>query len=491
MSTIRLTGQLVASADAPCKPTELIIEGTRIAAILPPETDLPPEAPWIVPGLIDAHVHPLETGLALLFPDLGGCTSLAQVFELIADNLSRVGDCPVALAFNLEPDALVERRYPRRTELDALSPKRPLLVYRVDGHSAATNTAGLNLLSSQGLNGIDLGPDHKPTGVLRGQIYETVSLEFKRRLPPDVIREAIALAGRHMAARGVTAIGALVGSDELSIAEWSVLVDSLAALPIRAIPYLQSWNPEVAHGFGLSQTGGCLLLDGSFGSRTAALSTPYADAPGESGLLYRSDEQVASYIVRASGLRLQTAFHAIGDRAVEQLVRCHESVGPQPEALRHRIEHAELIRPELVERVKQLGLSLVVQPAFEALWGGPERLYSSRLGDRWRATNPLRSLRSAGIPLAGSSDSPVTPADPLAGIRAAMSLPNAAQCLTGEEALALFTSAAASALRIDRETGAIAPGMSADFVVLDRDPRTDPGCRLLATWHAGSCIHRT
>uniref|UniRef100_A0A7C4CA10 Amidohydrolase n=1 Tax=candidate division WOR-3 bacterium TaxID=2052148 RepID=A0A7C4CA10_UNCW3 len=492
MNTSCIIGHFVPSADAAGVPAQVVVEGSLVAAVNILTTSIPQDAPWIIPGLIDAHIHPIETGLTLLFADLSGCSSLVQVQECISDNLARTdGDSPVVLAFNLDPEALSERRYPSRTELDMLCAERPLLVYRIDGHSAAVNSAGLALISDRELDGIEYGTDSRPSGVLRGPAYETASLEFKRRLSADIIREAIVLAGRRLAAMGVTSFGALVGSDELTLAEWKLLVDSLAALPIRAVPYLQSWKPEVARNFGLKQTGGCLLLDGSFGSRTAALSLPYADAPAEHGLLYRSDDQVASYLSRASSLELQTAFHAIGDRAVEQLVRCHEAIGTRKDSLRHRIEHAELLRPDLIEGIRRANLVLVVQPAFEAYWGGPGRLYSARLDERWRNTNPLRTLRAAGIRLAGSSDSPITPADPLAGISAAMNLPNPSQRLTGNEALALFTCDAAFALGIEQRVGTLAPGMAADFVLLDRDPRAGPDCRLLATWCAGRCVHQS
>jgi predicted amidohydrolase YtcJ len=228
------------------------------------------------------------------------------------------------------------------------------------------------------------------------------------------------------------------------------------------------------------------LLDGSFGSRTAALTDAYSDQPGNRGICYRRDEDVADLIEAAHTHGLQTAFHSIGDRAVAQLVSIHERLRKEREnPLRHRIEHGELLDTTLVQRISGLDLVLGVQPAFEAAWGGPSGMYARRLGPRWARTNPLRSLATAGVKLAGGSDAPITPLDPLTGVRAAMTHPNEVERLDGPSALALFTTGAAYSLGLEDRTGRIASGMDADLVVLDADPRTGAPCRVLATYRRG------
>ena len=132
---------------------------------------------------------------------------------------------------------------------------------------------------------------------------------------------------------------------------------------------------------------------------------------------------------------------------------------------------------------------LGVQPAFEAFWGGPDRLYNRRLGARWQHTNPFNSLLDSGVTLAGGSDSPITPIDPLAGIRAAIDHPNAGQRVTAGQALAMFTSAAAYSLGLEGRAGCLRPGMDADFTVLSADPRTSSGCEVIATLRAGKSIY--
>ncbi|MBM3313269.1 amidohydrolase [candidate division WOR-3 bacterium] len=509
---MKLTGQVLVDAWAEPRPATLVFTKTVEAILDTPtesrtgvlshrsfRTSSPPAV--IVPGLIDSHTHPLEAGLEQLFPDLRHAASVSEVQERLRARRTEAREQGILLGFNLEPERLREQRYPSRQELDAAVSEAPLLVYRVDGHSAVTNTAGLKALHSPcrpsplvGANSPPrpaIGETEEETGVLRGETYERASRWFKHKLRPETIQEALRLFGERAATQGVTTFGALVGVEDSSDAEWQVFLDALAALPIRAVPYLQTWNLEVPRRFGLKQSGGCLLIDGSFGSRTAALNQEYADAPGNLGASYVSDQRLVGFLQAANVLGLQTAVHAIGDRAVEQVVRCHEYVsgqGPR-NPLRHRIEHAELQSDNLIGRISGLGLVLGVQPAFEAEWGGPHRLYAQRLGERWRRTNPYRHLLDSAVVLAGGSDAPITPVCPLAGIRAATAHPNQDEALTGKQALAMFTSAAAFALKREQTSGSLEPGKDADFTVLNADPRVRPDCQVLATFCAGERLY--
>ncbi|MBN2465346.1 amidohydrolase family protein, partial [candidate division WOR-3 bacterium] len=305
-------------------------------------------------------------------------------------------------------------------------------------------------------------------------------------------REALRLAGTQAAEKGVTTIGALVGVEDTTEDEWRALLDGLAGCAVGTVPYLQTWDVETPRRFGLKQAGGCLLIDGSLGSRTAALSQPYSDAPGNTGSCYVSDDKLLSFLKAAAAAGLQTAVHAIGDRAIEQVVRCHEQLGDKGPGnpLRHRIEHAELLSDSLISRIARLGLLLGIQPAFEAEWGGPNRMYAFRLGERWRSTNPYRRLLHAGVRLAGGSDAPITRIDPVAGIRAAMDHPNTAERISGEEALAMFTLEAAFALNREDACGSIEVGKDSDLTVLTSDPRMSARCGIVATFRGGACIYR-
>jgi predicted amidohydrolase YtcJ len=444
----------------------------------------------IVPGLVDSHTHPLEAGLQVLFVHMGGAASMVEVQERLRAKREDALEHGMMLGFNLEPDQLRERRYPTRHDLDSVIPEVPVFIYRVDGHSAVTNTAGLQLVLAS-YPGI-AETMNAESGLLSGEAYEKASRLFKHKLRPEQVREALRLAGNQAAAQGVTTIGALVGVEDTTDDEWRVFLDGLEAAAVRAVPFLQTWDIETPRRFGLKQAGGCLLIDGSFGSRTAAISQDYADAPGNSGTGYVTDEKLLSFLRAATDDGLQTAVHAIGDRAVEQVVRCHEQLAEAGSGnpLRHRIEHAELLNNALIDRIARLGLLLGVQPAFEAEWGGPHRMYAQRLGECWRCTNPYRRLLNSGVNLAGGSDAPITPIDPIAGIRAATARPNHLENVNGEQALAMFTSAAAFSLNRERVCGSIEVGKDADFTVLTSDPRTTADCRVVATFRGGTCTYK-
>jgi predicted amidohydrolase YtcJ len=135
-----------------------------------------------------------------------------------------------------------------------------------------------------------------------------------------------------------------------------------------------------------------------------------------------------------------------------------------------------------------------MQPTFEYLWGGPEGMYASRLGERWRRTNRLRQILDAGLRVAGGSDANVTPPDPLLGLHAAVNHPNHAQRITREEALRMMTLDAAWAAFNEQRHGSLEAGKEASFVVLDEDPLSVPAerikdIRVLETWSKGRRVH--
>jgi len=489
---MKLAAGLVQDASSEPRPGVLVFEAGKITGMAGTTTEARARTGFAVPGFIDSHTHPLETGLELLFTSLLGSRSIPEVLERLQTRRADAGNRGTLLGFNLDPEALVERRYPTRNELDMVTRDVPALIYRVDGHSAVVNSPGLALISGIDALGFEMGEDGNPTGVLRGPMYERASRLFKRRLQPDQIRAALRLAGELAVSKGVTTIGAMVGNEDLTQPEWTVMLDALAGSAVAAVPFIQTWEHDTAVSFGLKRIGGCLLIDGSLGSHTAALSDDYADASGNRGMAYVPDDRLLAFFKRADELEMQTTVHAIGDRAVEQVVRCHEQLGTAGSGnrWRHRIEHAELLDDALIERISRQRLVLGVQPAFEAHWGGPDRMYCRRLGNRWQRTNPFRRLLEQGVVLAGGSDSPITPISPLAGIKAAIEHPNSEQRVSPDQALAMFTTGAAYSFGLEHRIGRLEAGMDADFTVLTDDPRTSQNCEVAATFRSGRCVYR-
>jgi hypothetical protein len=222
---------------------------------------------------------------------------------------------------------------------------------------------------------------------------------------------------------------------------------------------------------GLPRIGGCLLLDGSFSSGTAALDEPYADREG-TGVLYYEDEHLTAFLRGAHERGLQLSVHALGERAIGQAIRCYRAAcGDETREARHRIEHCELPSDAHIAAIAGAGIFPCVQPTFEFLWGRPGGMIEKRLGAaRAARTNPHRTMLAAGIPLAGGSDSYVTPMDSLLGIHSAVNRPNESERLSVFDAVGLFTSGAARASFDESKRGTLEVGKEASFTVLDDDP---------------------
>jgi predicted amidohydrolase YtcJ len=328
----------------------------------------------------------------------------------------------------------------------------------------------------------------QPTGLLKETAQELV----KRVLPSytlDETRRALAAAGRQMAAEGITcaqdAWAGWIAPEEFR-AYQAASVDG--SLPQRVRLMVDVERLAVKDGrfdfaFGLTTGFGTdrlklgaikLFLDGSLIGRTAALSAPYANAPGTTGLLVKTPEQIRAQVALAQAGGWQVAMHAIGDAAIEAGLDAIEAVmGSAAAAFRPRLEHCGILRPDLIDRIRALGVVIVTQPRFIFELGDGFRaaLGEARLG----LTYPLASLR--GLPVAFSSDRPVVDGAPLLGMQAALAQRTASgapyvpeEAITAEEALRAYTLGAAYSTFEENALGSLRPGQWADFVVLGADP---------------------
>jgi predicted amidohydrolase YtcJ len=226
-----------------------------------------------------------------------------------------------------------------------------------------------------------------------------------------------------------------------------------------------------ARELGAAGAGGDLYADGALGSRTASLRHPYADGPG-CGEAFVTAEEVAAHVLDCVAVGLQAGFHAIGDAAIETVLdgfaRAAAAIGvDRLRAGGHRIEHVELADKAMIARFVEFGLVASMQPAFDRLWGGPDRMYAQRLGvDRAMASNPIGAMHATGVSLAFGSDSPVTPLDPWGTVAAAAAPRNPAYRMSVRAAFAASTRGGWRAAGIDG-AGVLAPGAVATFAVWD------------------------
>ncbi|WP_426595827.1 amidohydrolase [Cellulomonas sp. McL0617] len=412
------------------------------------------EGALVAPAFVDAHVHVLETGLALESIDLsaaGGVHSLADALDAVhrAAQGRPVGaqDSPL-LGFGWDEQDWPEGRPPTREELDAAAGGAPVYLARVDVHSAVVSSA---LTASAGL---DVLPGWRFDGRVERDAHHAAR-EAARTVDPArrtrLYREAL----QHAAARGVASVHEQ-SAPYIDTREGLLELLELTADEASGLPHLVAYRGEqcvtvddareiLAAIPGLTGIGGDLNIDGSLGSRTAALRSPYADAPDTSGSLHLTAEQVCNHLTAVTRAGVQGGFHVIGDRAMDELLiglRAAVDVeGVEAVARRgHRLEHAELVDAPTLAAFVLLGIQLSVQPGFDAAWGGPDGMYAARLGaGRAAALNPLADLAAAGIPLAFGSDSPVTPVSPWAAVRAAVQHRSADQRISARAAFRAST----------------------------------------------------
>ncbi|MEM3447137.1 MAG: amidohydrolase [Candidatus Korarchaeum sp.] len=387
----------------------------------------------LIPGIVDSHMHLLSYALSMRRLDLRGIRSLEELREAVRSKVrtSKPGEWIVGHGWDQE--ALRDRRYPRASDLDEVSPENPVILTRVCLHAGVLNSRAMREL-----------------GIRKDLLFEEELYEAMRR----VVR--ITKGADHLMLKAVMTLLAYgiteVHSMDASPEELAILRGLLGrgALPLRVRVYLSEGLDAELNGDLLSVDGIKVYADGSFGARTAALREDYEDQPGNRGSLLRSWREIASLAasLRSRGKRL--AVHAIGDRALEEVVKALESG-----ATNLRIEHASLTPPDLMERLSTARPEMVaVQPHFAVT----DWWLTSRLGNRVKHAYRFREMVERGLRVSGSSDSPVEPANPWMSIEAAV---------TGGE-LGIDPMSLEQALSI--YTHDLAPGARADLILLDQNP---------------------
>ncbi|MFC7234351.1 amidohydrolase [Halosegnis marinus] len=421
----------------------------------------------VLPGFVDAHTHLEMVGRHLVHADLRGAESAADAVERLHER-ARETEGPV-LGYGYDESTWDEARYLTRDDLDSVADDRPVVAFREDMHTASVNTAALDAHRGEMPDGDVRVEGGEATGVVVEEAVDPLFAAFE----PDVegteslVRAAQARAnelgvtGIHdmcrdshkpRVYRDLDAVGDL--TLRVRINYWANHADAVVEAGLRS-----------GHGSEMVETGAIkTYTDGSFGGSTAKLREPYADGDGD-GQWVVGPEELDEMVEQAAGADLQFTAHAIGDAAVAgtlDVLERHDAA-----RLRHRVEHAELLTGDLVERFREVGAVASVQPNF-LKWAREGGLYDARLGERRREVMPFRDLLDAGVPLAFGSD--CMPLDPLFGVREAVTAPEARQRLSVTEALRAYTAGGAYAAGNEDEAGTVEAGKRADLVVLAESP---------------------
>lgn len=492
------------------------------AALGGPATEVDLGGRTLVPGLVDAHLHPLIMSVFEQHLRFDDARSVADVLDLVADAIrsgspdteaaTRAGGEAV-IGFQLDDLLLAERRMPTVAELDAVGAGRPVVLVRRDGHHAVASTAALQVSGLADPAHVVAGgyverdQSGRPTGLVgENSVAELLALM------PEVTMESLE-AGRarwteRLIGQGVTAISAMCqtsaegpsgAAGEMEAVAWSELVQRV---PFDVQTILITPDPKMIDDYrtiaslhdperGRRVDAVKLFLDGTLGGASACMHSPFTDRTHTSGMRTLTDDDAYTRMEAAHLSGLQICVHAIGDRAnhdaavlFDRLLRRH------PGAHRHRVEHASVLDHETIELFAAHQITCVIQPInlrSEAHW------LRDRLGsERMSRVYPFRTLLDAGVPVAGSSDAPIESSSVLDAIDAAVDRRGLAdeQALTVVEALSCYTVGASSARSTGDRLGSIEVGQRADLVVLDGNlASTSPGDLAVAATYIGGVEH--
>jgi predicted amidohydrolase YtcJ len=498
----------------------LVDDGGRIAAVFREKERRPKKVAYkvdgkgrvLVPGMIDAHVHVMDTGFAKLTLDLSGARSLEEALLLIRGYVAAHPDRAWIEGNGWNQANWGLDRMPTAAELDRVTGGKPAYLTRVDGHAAWVNTAALSAArvteaTADPAGGMieRLPGSRKPAGVLVDSAQDLVAAKVPPPRPSD--RDtAFGEAQLEFLRQGVTAV-ADMGT---TIQDWQAYrrAADKGNLRVRIVSYAGGVDDMALiggpgpspwlYGDRLKLQGVKLYLDGALGSRGAWLKAPYADAPG-TGLSRLNETQLGNLMSRAAIDNFQVAVHAIGDKANETVLDTIEQLSATYKGDRRwRIEHAQVVDPIDIPRFARHGTIASMQPQHQA---SDRTMAEARLGPaRLAGAYAWKSITATGAPLAFGSDTPVEPAQPFLGMAVAISREGAdgqpaggwqpQERLTLGQAMAAYTSGAAYAMFAEDRLGRLARGMKADFLFVDRDPTTaTPDAlrqtKVLETWING------
>ena len=465
---------------------------------------------FVMPGFNDAHVHLASGGFEKMNVNLVGSQSLLEMQHRIGLKVNKAAEGQWVVGRGWDHTLWAGQTLPTRQDIDLMTNGHPAIFVRVDGHIAIANTAALQAAGITGKTQspqggkFDLDARGEPTGILRESAQQLV---FAKVPPPTQAqrREAAELALANAARWGITS-----AQDNSSWNDFLVYEDLErdGKLTLRISEWLNFADPVnelVEHRAHHAADGPMLhtsmlkgFMDGSLGSRTAALLAPYAHEPENSGLPQYEQAALNKMALERADAGFQMGFHAIGDRAAQMALdafaaaeaspKAHApAAAPTPRDFRYRIEHDQVIAPNQFAQYRKLGVIASVQPSHlltDMNWA------EERIGpERAKTSYPWKQFLDNGVPLAFGTDYPVEPITPFRGIYAAVTRKNEAgtkeyypeQKLTIEQAIAAYTTGSAYAEFAEREKGTLAPGMLADFVVLDRDLTKVPPAEILKT----------
>jgi predicted amidohydrolase YtcJ len=465
---------------------------------------------FVMPGFNDAHMHLASAGLEKMNVDLVGVKTLDEFRDRILAKVEKAEPGEWIIGEGWDETLWPVKALPSRWDVDEVSGGHPVYLERVDGHIGVANTRALQLASitvaTRDPDGgkIDRDESGTPTGILREKAQAAVNAVIPKPTH-EKRRQAIELALAELASHGITSAQDFSqwedfqiyeeiehdGKLSTRISEWLPFDDSIEELNRKRDSHPASDNmlhTGMLKGF----------MDGSLGSKTAALLDPYSDDPKNSGIPQYDAAKLNAMTKERVLAGYQIGFHAIGDKGVQMALDAYaEAEKAAKDAkvkavdggsdYRLRIEHAQVTTPQDILRFKELKVIASMQPSHlltDMNWA------ESRLGPK-RAEHSYAwaEFLRRGVTLAFGTDYPVEPVSPFRGIYAALTRMSEdgrksyypVQKINSEQAIAAYTTGSAFAEFAEKQKGKLEPGMLADFVVLDQDITAAPPPKILQT----------
>jgi predicted amidohydrolase YtcJ len=478
---------------------------------------------FVMPGFNDAHMHLASAGLEKMNVNMVGAKTLDEFRDRLRAKVEAAGPAEWVVGEGWDETLWPVKVPPTRWDLDEVSGNHPVYLERVDGHIGVANTRALQLASvtvaSRDPEGgkIDRDDSGTPNGILREKAQEAVQAVIPKPTH-EKRQQAIELALADLASHGITSAQDYSQWDDFQIyeelehdgkltariSEWLPFDDSIEDLNKKRDSHPASDNmlhTGMLKGF----------MDGSLGSKTAALLEPYSDDPKNSGLPQYEAAKLNAMTKERVLAGYQIGFHAIGDKGVQMALDAFAEAEKAAKDgkvkavdggtdYRLRIEHAQVTTPQQILRFKELKVIASMQPSHlltDMNWA------ESRLGPK-RAEHSYAwaEFLRRGVVLAFGTDYPVEPVTPFRGLYAALTRMSEdgkksyypEQKLNIEQAIAAYTTGAAFAEFAEKQKGKLEAGMLADFVVLDQDitaalPPKILGTKVLRTVVGGKTVY--
>jgi len=465
---------------------------------------------FVMPGFNDAHTHLAEGGFEKLTVNLVGAKSLDEFRERIRAKAEKAEPNAWIVGGGWDETLWPVKTVPTRWDIDEVTTNHPVFLQRVDGHVAVANTralqlASVTLASKQPEGGkIDRDQNGQPTGILRETARDAVTAVIPKP-NHDKRRAAIEAALADAAESGVTSAQDGSSWDDFLIYEELEKEGKLTARIYEWLPFdasveqLDTWRKAHPTDDNMLRVGMLKgFMDGSLGSHTAALLEPYADDDKNLGIPQYEVTKLGAMTKARVLDGFQIGFHAIGDKGVQMALDAFSGAEKEArekkvkaanggEDYRLRIEHAQVTTPAQILKFKELKVVASMQPNHlltDMNWA-EARVGTKRAAHSYAWAEFLRR----GVPLAFGTDYPVEPITPFRGLYAAVTrkgedgqkqyYPD--QKITMEQAISAYTTGSAFAQFAEKEKGVLAPGMLADFVVLDRDLAAVAPAKILET----------